>query len=540
MENDKMSSDLDRTKNKFLAGMSSEIQDAMKEVLKHSDLIKKTGLSAKQLEHMDAICSSAHKLSWIVNDILDFCRLELGKVDLQSVDFNLEYLINDIFKKAVEQKKDHPIETYIAIDKDVPRSLIGDPTRLRQVLANLLSNSFKFTLEGEIGIVVQNVGSAEPSASGDKDKTALRIVVKDSGAGIAKELCESIFKFHGRGDPATSWAYGGTGLGLAICKLIVESMGGTIDVESQEGKGSEFILTLAFEKGGSPREKEVYPLTKKDLVGKKAIIVDDNEIARKVLNKCCETMGIEALLISASPKAVLQMLDDLSDEGDAPDLILCDLMMPEMDGYEMARRVRANDKHKDIKMIAVTSAVRVGGAKNAQESGFNGFLPKPVFLDELSKVIAAVLGDQREDGAIVTRHMAEELSFKGTKILIIESNASDQKLAEECFEAMGCEGEFVPNGQEAIERLKEKIYDLCLLDFNILKDEGMAIVQIVKEVSRSMPAVALLTTDAKEHRTECLGAGIDDFIVKPVDMISLKRIVTRYGKEQNNSQETQK
>lgn len=526
MEYNRQNQKLEEAKTKFLAGMSTEIQRAMKDVLKNSDLIKKTGLSVKQSEYIDMIYSNAHKLSWIVNDMLDFFRLELEEVDLQSLDFNIEYLVNDVFRKAVDQKKDNPVDTYIDIDTDVPRDLVGDPTRLRQVLVNLLSNSFKFTKQGEVGIIIHN---ARLSNSDVVDEVLLRVIVKDSGEGIAQEQHESVFEFHSREDPTKSWEYGGTGLGLAICKLIVESMGGSITIDSAEGKGSEFIMTLPFKRGQSLREKGVYSLTRKELVGKKAIIVDDNEIARKILNKCCETMGIDVLLISASPKVVLQMLDDSLIEGESPDLILCDLMMPEMDGYEMARTVRANDGFRGIKLIAVTSAVRVGGARNAQDCGFNGFLPKPVFLDELAKVIAIVLGSQREGGPIVTRHMVEELGIKGTKVLVIEGDGSDQKLITECLSAMDCDGEFVPNGQRAIECLQEKIYSLCLLDFNVFQDEGEDFIKVIKEVSRNMPTVALLTTDSKSHRSKCLDAGIDDFVVKPVDMVGLKRIVARYA-----------
>ncbi len=519
--------EIEEAKTKFLNGMSNEIQRAMKDILKHSDLIKKTGLNAEQIEHVDMIYSNAHKLSWVVNDILDFCRLELGKIDLQSIDFNIEYLINDIFRKAVEQKEDHPIDTYIDIDKDVPLDLVGDPTRLRQILVNLISNAFKFTEEGEVGIMVRNAGQPGSNVG---DEVSLRIAVKDSGEGVAQEQQESIFEFHGREDPAKAWEYGGTGLGLSICKLIVESMGGTITVESEKGEGSEFVITLPFRRGQPLREKGVYPLTKRELIGKRAVIVDDNEIARKILKKCCETMGIDVLLISASPKEVLQKLDDSLIEGEGPDLVLCDLMMPEMTGYELARTIRANDGFRGIKLIAVTSAVRVGGARSAQECGFNGFLPKPVFLDELAKVIATVLGNRQEDSPIVTRHMVEELGVKGTKVLVVEDDGFEQELITECLSAMDCDGEFVPSGQRAVECLKEKIYSLCFLDFDIFQDEGGDIVRIIKEVSRNMPTVVLLTTDTKEFRSKCLDAGVDDFVVKPVDMIGLKRIITRYAR----------
>ena len=526
MTKGKKSRDSAQAKSKFLADMSHEIQNSMKIILSRGDLLKQTNLSHKQTEYIDVIYDSARKLSWIVNDILDFSQMEMGTIELQSIDFNLEYLINDIFQKTVEKKKDHPVDTYIDIDKNVPRNLIGDPTRLRQVLVNLLSNAFKFTLEGEIGVIVRNVSKTAKS-----EDVQLQIIVKDSGKGISEDQLESIFELQAQGDPSKSWEFGGTGLGLAICKLVVDAMGGTITVTSKKGKGSAFEINLTFKQGATLRDQNVHPLSKDELVGKKAIIVDDNEIARKVLKKCCETMGVEPILISASPKAVLQMLSDLSKDGEAPDLILCDIMMPEMDGYELIKKIRTEDKYADIKAIAVTSAVQVGSAQNAQESGFDGFLPKPVFLDELAKVITTVLGDERDNKTIVTRHMAEELTFKETKILIIEESGLDQKLLEECLSRMKCDREFVSTCQEAIECISDKIYDVCLLDLLIYKKEGIEIVRTIKEVSRDMPIVALLAADMeKEHRTECLNAGIDDFLVKPVDMVGLKRIIRRYGK----------
>jgi CheY-like chemotaxis protein len=526
MSTGKKSQDTAKAKGKFLADMSHEIQNSMKIILSRSDLLKQTDLSHKQIEYLDVIYESAQKLSWIINDILDFSQMEMGIVNLQSVDFNLKYLISDIFKKIVKQRKDHPVDTYIDIDKNVPHDLIGDPTRLRQVLVNLLSNAFKFTLEGEIGIIVRKVDN-----TAKKDDVHLQIIVKDSGKGISEEQLGSIFELQSQGDPSKSWEYGGTGLGLAICKLVVDAMGGTITATSTEGKGSQFEINLSFKQGAKSRVQDVHPLSRDELVGKRAIIVDDNEIARKILKKCCEMMGIEPILISASPKAVLQMLNDLSKDEEAPDLILCDIMMPEMDGYQLIKKIRAEDKYRDIKAIAVTQVVHVGSAQNAQESGFDGFLPKPVFLDELARVITTVLGDERENKTIVTRHMAKEISFKETKILVIEDMGVDQKLLKECLGMMECEKEFVSTSHEAIECFSERVYDVCLIDFLIYKREGADIVKTIKKVSQNIPVVALLTADAeKDHRAECLGAGIDDFLVKPVDMISLKRIVKRYGK----------
>lgn len=421
MDNDRQLDDLARVKSKFLANMSREIQQSMKSIMTHADLIKKTDLSVRQFEHIQAIAADADKLSWVVNDMLDFSQLESGKVELQCIDFNLEYLIHDVFKKVVEKNNNRSVEIYVDIAEDAPRHLVGDPTRLRQVLVNLLSNAFKFTSQGRVGIIV----GRQKDIPGLDGMVNLRIAVKDTGKGIAAEPLKSIFELRVQDDPAVSRERSGTGLGLTICKLIVETMGGKIAAASQEGQGSEFIVELAFKEGASVSRKRIYPLTREELAGKRAVIVDDSEIARKILNKCCETMGIKVLLMSASPKAVLQMLHDLSADGEKPDLILCDIMMPEMDGYELARRMRANEQFKDIKMIAVTSAMRVGEARNAQKSGFNGFLPKPVFLDELAKIIGAVLGDQREGGTIITRHMAEEIDLKGTAVLVKEKREDE-------------------------------------------------------------------------------------------------------------------
>jgi CheY-like chemotaxis protein/anti-sigma regulatory factor (Ser/Thr protein kinase) len=526
VDNEQQKKYLEEAKTKFLAGMSNAIQRSMKNILKCRDLLKGTSLDPEQTQYIDSIYTDAHKLSWVVNDILDFCRLDIGKVELQSVNFNIEYLINDIFRKAVDQKKDHPVDTYIDIAKDVPRELVGDPTRLRQVLSNLLSNAFKYTQQGEIGIIVHCLSRANPAPG---EEISLRISVKDSGKGIPHGQQDAIFEFHGREDPASSWEYGGTGLGLSICKLIIETMGGTITVDSAQGKGCEFIMTVPFRSGQSLREKGIYPLSRKELIGKKAVIVDDNEIARKILNKCCETLGMDVVLISSSPREVLQLLDDSLINGDTPDLILCDLMMPEMDGYNLARTIRANDGFCGVKLIAVTSAVRVGGAHSAQVCGFNGFLPKPVFLDELAKVIAMVLATQQEDGPIVTRHMVEEMEVKDAKILVIMGADAGQKNISESLLSLDCEADFVSNGQAALGFLREKIYNMCLMDQDIFQEEGTQIVQVIKEVSRNVPVIVILPKDTPEQRSKCLDAGVDDFIAKPVDLMNLKRLISRYS-----------
>ncbi|MCK5581489.1 MAG: response regulator [Candidatus Omnitrophica bacterium] len=514
-----------KTKSAFLANMSHEIRTPMNSVLGFSKLLKKTGLNQKQEEYLKFILSGGEALLTVIDDILDISRAEANKIELEVIDFDLSYLLNDVVKMITMKSFDYEkIYTYVDIDSDVPVSLKGDPTRLRQILINLLGNALKFTHQGAVGILVSLVKPIGPVNNSFK----LQFCVKDTGIGISKDKVDAIFEPFTQSDTSTTREYGGAGLGLSICNFLVALMGGEIWVESEEGKGSEFIFTVNLEKGEDVSGKEVFPLKEGDLKGLKIIIVDDNEIARKISTQCCESIGMEIVSVDDSAHSVLDRLDKIESEGDMPELVLCGLCM---DGYELVEKIRANEKLKGIKMIAVTAYSEIGEADIAEDKGFDGYLPQPLIAEELAKVISTILGDKREEKTIVTRHMAEELSCKGTTVLVVEDIMSNLILIKKYFDDLGCDGDYVNNGQEAIDKLKadRDKYDLVLMDIQMPVMGGLEATQIIRnEISKDIPIIALTAAVLAKDRERYVATGMNGFLAKPVDTEKLRDMIFKY------------
>ncbi|OGX10151.1 MAG: hypothetical protein A2Y06_00030 [Omnitrophica WOR_2 bacterium GWA2_37_7] len=513
-----------QVKSDFLANMSHEMRTPMNAILGFSDLLKMMDLTEMQRAYVETISSSGELLIKIINDILDFSKLDSGMAKLENVNFSLEYLLNDVFKIAVFRTKKSSVEIYIDIDPDVNFNLKGDPTRLRQVFLNLLSNAIKFTRKGSIGVIVKKQKTSA------KTGQTLRFIVKDTGVGIAQDKKEIIFDSFVQGDTSTTRKYGGTGLGLTICRSIVTTMGGEIWVESKEGKGSEFIFVLDFEDGDSIADEDVVPVKNMDLNKQKVIIVDDNEIARKIHVKCCESLGLEILSVEDSPNNALEKIKELEVDGIFPNLILCDLVMEDMDGFAFASEVRSNKNLKDVKMIAITAEPEIGGAGYAQTKGFNGYLPKPVTLEELKNVIRTVFGDKRRDKTIVTRHMAKELNCKGARVLVVEDSVTNQMLMREYFRQLGCMGEFTISGYEAIDILRiNQNFDMVLMDIQLAGLSGIEATKMIrKDISEEIPIIALTAAVFDEDKQKAKQAGMNDFLPKPVSLAALKEMISKY------------
>ncbi len=518
--------DLARAKADFLANMSHEIRTPMNAVLGFSELLRKTPLDERQKEYLDTIISSGQLLLSIINDILDLSKLESGKISLEKIDFNLRYLINDVFKIVATRMGDKRIDTYIEIDKDVPIYLKGDPTRLRQIFVNLLGNAIKFTTQGEIGVVVNK----------EKDRTEdiplLRFSVVDTGIGIPSDKLDDIFESFSQADTSVTRKYGGTGLGLTICKALVEAMGGKIWVESELNKGSKFIFVIPFEKGKAISETEIYPLSYKEIKSKAVVIVEDNKVSQRILKQLCKQLGMRILSVESSAKTAFECIKRLEEDNNIPDIILCDIFLGKEYGYELVKKIRSYDKYKKLKIIAVTADPQIGEANKAQEMGFDGYLPKPVIIDNFAKVIATVLGDKREMGPIVTRHMADELNYKGIKILVAEDSMPNRMLLQAYFEELGCIAEFANNGKEAVEKLKAgNQYDLCLMDLQMPVMDGIEATKIIRsEISKELPIIALTAAVMQEDRRKAAEVGMNDFITKPIDVEKLKEKIIQYGR----------
>jgi two-component system sensor histidine kinase/response regulator len=512
-----------RAKSDFLANMSHEIRTPMNAIIGYSELLTKTNLDEKQQEYLATINSSSNLLLGIINDVLDLSKLEAGKVELESINFDLEYLVTDVFKMIQARLEDKNIQTYIDIASDVPHSMKADPTRLRQILLNLLGNAVKFTEEGEIGVIVRKITQRG-------ENVIIEFRIKDTGIGISHDGQKRLFKSFSQAESSTTRKFGGTGLGLAITKTLVEAMDGKVWVESEEGAGSEFIFKVSLQTGSGYDHKKVLPLSRMQLKGRRVFIVDGNQRAREILRSYCEEIALEVVGCLDTAQGALNKIDDLLQNNILPDVILSDIQFDDMTGVQFIDKLRSHVKGRNIKVIAIPANITVGAASDAKKSGFDGFLAKPIVRSDLEKVVSTILGDYREEKTIVTRHMAAEVSCKGVKVLVVDDSIPNQALVKAYFDNIGCEGDYVNNGLEALDALRNGThYDLCLMDMQMPEMDGAEATRIIrKEISEDLPIIALTAAAMKEDKEKCIQAGMNDYLIKPISIVKLKDTILQY------------
>lgn len=512
-------------KSQFLANMSHEIRTPMNGVLGMSELLMGTALSEKQRRFAETVHKSGETLLSIINDILDFSKIEAGRFELESLDFSLHKTVEDVVELFAERAHSKDLELSYRIAPEVPWAAKGDPTRLRQVLGNLVGNAIKFTGQGEIVVDV----SLDTAARLDNAAPFnIRFDVRDTGIGISEEALSRLFQAFSQADGSTTRKYGGTGLGLAISKQLVELMGGKIGVDTHAGQGSTFsfmlpLLTATSSEPARPEEPS-------GLAGLKLLIVEDNATNLDILQAHALSWG---MIVDAVPSA-LSALDLLrKPAGVQPpyDLAIIDMKMAGMNGLELGRRIKADPVLAGMPLVMLTSTLFRGEAAEAKKTGFAAYLIKPIRKTDLYQCLLGIMMPDSilpaAEKADVPRVVPASLA---ARILVAEDNPVNQEVAKAMLLGFGCSVEMVQNGREALQSVTLNSYDLVLMDCMMPEMDGYeATAEIRRQQSAGQlpyfPIIALTANAIEGDREKCLIAGMDDYLAKPFKAESLLRLL---------------
>jgi signal transduction histidine kinase/CheY-like chemotaxis protein/ABC-type phosphate/phosphonate transport system substrate-binding protein len=560
-------------KSEFLANMSHEIRTPMNGILGFADLLLEDELTHEQREATEIIKKSGKSLLNLINDILDLSKVESKKIQLENIPFNLESLMLDVGELVRTNLGEKPVEINCQIG-DIYTNLIGDPTRLRQIITNLTGNAIKFTREGEIIIGVN-------SEKEDEEETTLKFFIRDTGIGISKYKLKNIFEPFEQADGSTTRKYGGTGLGLTISKKFAQLMGGDMWAESPAGEnsvlnhstsqpsnktnGSIFYFTATFKKN-LKSSKLPAPVNINALKGKPILIVDDNETALNVSSDIVKRAGMLPVLARSGEEALDRLKGKslvtshsplLKDETNDrfPEVALIDIALPGISGHELASKIFALTSGK-TKMIALSGNLFSGASAESKKAGFSGFIPKPVRPKILTDLIRTVLGlGKKQPQDIVTQHSVKETVSHDIKILYAEDNMVNQLLVKKLFKRMGYNNtEIVPDGLKALNRVKKNgQYDIIFMDLQMPNMDGLEATEKIRkweekltargsqflkkddesvtinsERSTHVPIIALTANAMKGDRETCIEAGMDDYLTKPFKREDIQEMVNKW------------
>ncbi len=518
-----------RAKSQFLANMSHEIRTPMNGVLGMTELLLGTALTDRQRRFADAVYRSAENLLEIVNDILDLSKIEAGRLELQCVDFDLRTLVEDTFDLLAPRAADKRLELAHQVGAEVPAAVHGDPTRLRQVLTNLLGNAIKFTDHGEV--VLQVSATAERTAAhGDGALHRIRFEVRDTGIGIRPEVLSRLFTVFMQADQSMSRRFGGTGLGLAISKQLVELMGGRISAESRPGEGSVFRFEVPLA-AADPAAVRTRP-ARADLAGRRVLVVEDHPTNRSILEAQLRALGVDCAS-AENGAAALQLLRAAARAGTPFEAALIDLKMPLMDGLTLAGHVRADPLLAPLAMVLLSSLASGAEVRQAHGHGIQVCLTKPVRQQELIHALATVLGVAGE-GATVT---ANWQATRDVRVLLVEDNPVNQEVARVMLADMGCAVRLAADGRQALDLLAQHEFDLVLMDCQMPEMDGFEAVRRLRDARygghrfvtpRTVPVVALTANALAGDAERCLQGGFTDYLAKPVRQHQLAAAIRRW------------
>ncbi len=514
-----------RAKSEFLANMSHEIRTPLNAIIGLCGQALKTGLDPTQRDYLKKIQGASKTLLRTINDILDFSKIEAGRLEMESTAFSLSEVMDNISNLLADRAAAKGLEMLIHVDRGVPRSLVGDPFRLEQVLINLTTNAIKFTEQGEI-VLRASLDSR------DKDRARILLTVQDTGMGLTKEQQERLFTPFVQADGTTTRKFGGTGLGLAICRSLVDLMNGEIGVESQPGQGSKFFFTIECSTTGQVSDSEQGLQLPRDIRGLRVLVVDDNATARAFLQDMLEGFEFRVAAARDGREAIDRLCSAPAE--DPFSLVLMDWCMPGMDGIETTKKIKAERNLPRLPMvIMVTAHDRDKIMDQAMQAGVNSLLIKPVSESLLFNAIMEVLGYPEQIGASGNPPASQETpyDFSGLRLMLVEDSPLNQQVALEILEEAGMAVTVAQNGAEAVEKVmqeKTNPYDAVLMDLQMPVMDGFEAARRIREHCVDLPVIALTAHAIQSDREKCLAAGMNDYITKPIDASDLLRVVARW------------